>query len=157
MTLVDMIQINWKERKVPSFSGVLFADGRIVLFSGTSTYVNSKPRVFASPLADSTLDSFLRYHDQPWSTCTEVASCISDDGEFRLVCGEGVMGSDGFVALVAHLSGRMHWVASFGFSNPFDEVYFQDGFAHAINEYEQVWRFPMRKPEDVEISDWVGQ
>ena len=53
---------------------------------------------------------------------TELASCDYAVAGLRLVCGEGAMGSDGFVAAVRPSDGALAWVAFFDCSHPFSAI-----------------------------------
>lgn len=67
-------------------------------------------------LADTTVDSILKYNEDPW-VAVDIFGTVKWLEEKSVVFGSGAMGNDGFIALVAE-NNKLIWSYSFDFTNP---------------------------------------
>lgn len=67
-------------------------------------------------LADTTVDSILKYNEDPW-VAVDIFGTVKWAEEKSVVYGSGAMGNDGFIALVAE-NNKLIWSYSFDFTNP---------------------------------------
>lgn len=148
----ELIQQKWREELCPGLNGVLFASGELVLMECTLLMEESVTQARVQPLARSTLNSALEFNENLWTFITELASCSWEKGNLRLSCGEGSMGSDGYVAAVRSDDERLVWVAFFDCSNPFQDIRVVDAEAVVVSTHGHVWRFPLEHPERVTVQ-----
>ena len=100
MTQTTELQTRWQDQQLPHIDGVVYADGRVVLLHGMTLYNNGIYTTTVSPLADTTLDSILRYDHDAWVEIGLTSQVERDERGRTYRCGAGAMGNEGFVACV---------------------------------------------------------
>jgi hypothetical protein len=149
---LSLLEEKWQSGYGLHIDGLVFADGRVVLCDCVKLKRDGRSIPLASPIGDSTLDSILKYDDDPWVALTELDRSEIAESNVKISCGEGAMGNEGYVAVTALDTGRLIWMAFFTCSNPFEALKLVDGEILAENSYEQEWIFPLDHPERVRIS-----
>ncbi|MDC0711450.1 hypothetical protein POL68_23465 [Stigmatella sp. ncwal1] len=148
----NLIQEKWKDELCPGVNGVLFSDGELILMECVLLMHERGAQVRVRPLARSTLRSALEFNENLWAFITELASYSWAEGNIRLSCGEGSMGSDGYVAAVRISDDRLVWAAFFDCSNPFEEIKVVNGEVVVVSTYGHRWSFPIEHPERVMVQ-----
>jgi hypothetical protein len=147
-----LIQEKWSEELCPGLNGVLFSNGELVLMDCALLLDENKTQVRVRPLAHTTLSSALNFDENLWTFITEMDSYSWKEGGLRLSCGEGSMGSDGYVAAVRIPDEQLVWIAFFDCSNPFQEIKVINNEAVAVSTYGHTWNFPLEHPERVTVQ-----
>lgn len=133
----DKVKELWEgnQRRLPNFNCILYSDGTVTVLDFCKIYdPNSKNySVVIFPLCDTTLDSILKYNDDPWALIDEWCSISSDLGVF--LSGDGALGSDGFVAHTDY-DGELQWAMFFKQTNPIKDLKILNDYLVGLNEYE---------------------
>ncbi len=148
----ELIQEKWREELCPGLNGVLFFNGEMILMECALLMQESSTQVRVQPLARSTLKSAMEFNENLWTCITELASSSWEEGDLRLSCGEGSMGSDGYVAAARISDDQLIWIAFFDCSNPFHKIKIVDKKAVAISTHGHMWIFPVEHPERVSVQ-----
>jgi hypothetical protein len=151
-----MIAEKWSAGLCPSFDGVTYADGTIVLMEHRTLWGGEEGDELdgaeVRPLARSTIDSFLEYNPERWAHIGHPDPVVDEARGLALSFGEGSMGGDGFVALGDTRTGELRWIAFFQASNPFERAWLEGSEAVAVSTNGLVWRFPLERPEMAHIA-----
>ena len=145
----ELIQDKWRQEEVPIMDGVLYSDGRIVLFSYESVEHRGERGLHVVINGETTLADFLARDPDMWTSIIEMDSVTWDGGGLRILSGGCGFGSDGFVAAIRLPDEQLLWVAVSQRSNPFRALDRGDGYVLATTELGQVWRFSLPYPESV--------
>lgn len=133
----DKVKELWGRRKkmLPNFNCILYPDGTVTVLNFFKIYDSNVKtyHVVISPLCDTTLDSVLKYHDNPWVLIDEWHRVSNDSGIF--LSGEGAFGSDGFVAHT-NFDGELKWAIFFNQSNPIKELNIHNDYLVGLSEHE---------------------
>jgi hypothetical protein len=106
----------------------------------------------AQSLADTSVASLLKYDESIWVPVTTLAS-LSWSPTSTVVCGEGPMGNEGFVAATDSQSNCPLWILFSSHSNPFTALSREGDHVVAEAGYGQSWRIPFADPTRFSIVD----
>lgn len=134
---MNLLQSHWEKEKCPLLTGIMFPEGVVDLVkpqdqprkSGISKLVSLERRLL-SETANPHLAAL-----NPLFTLNDSARNLT------VVCGEGGMGADGFVAVTDLQSGALKRIAFFDFSNPFVKAESIGETIIATNNLDERWRF----------------
>jgi hypothetical protein len=112
------IQTLWNDETTPIFEGV-------VEKTGFMYPLNSFPLVRGG--STTTLKDFLISHPNRIAGLTPIASCLSADQKWEVVCGEGSWGGDGFIAMLSAENDELEWIYFSQATNPVISVKFEPG------------------------------
>lgn len=146
----NILDKKWKEGSVPHIDGIIFQNGMVVLQQVYSTCVGSDITLSIEPVADSQLDSVLKYNPDAWVEVTSLASMNWDDS-LEVVCGEGAMGNEGFIAAIRRKENCPEWILFCSKSNPFISVERRDHLLVVEGGYDYMWEIPMDNPVALRI------
>ncbi|ATQ77011.1 hypothetical protein CR152_22715 [Massilia violaceinigra] len=142
---------HWKTDALPDFIGIIAGDGTMLAMKEKEDYVDRRPRYDIRPAGITSIDSFM---GDPEHYFTEVTPYIHrapiSGTDAYAICGEGVMGNEGFVAVVNPHG--LVWAACFSVSNPFYEVRIIDHCVEARSTHEIIWRFPVERPWEISFT-----
>ncbi|MDM5181103.1 hypothetical protein PO883_28370 [Massilia sp. DJPM01] len=139
---------HWKTDSLPDFIGIIAGDGTMLALEETEDYVDRRPRYDIRPAGLTSIDSFAGNPENYFNEVTPYIHRAPIIGtEAYAICGEGVMGNEGFVAVVNPRG--LVWAACFSVSNPFYEVRVVDHCVAATSTHEIIWRFPVVRPWEI--------
>ena len=141
------IQEAWQSEKCPIMNGIVFDSGEIALLAFRNLQVRGNWITLLDPAGRTTLESFLAEHPDQWAAITTLGETSSEPLGLHMFCGEGSSGGDGFVAACRAADNHVNWIAFFEHSNPFEYIEIQGSDALAVNNCQQIWRFPLTRPE----------
>jgi hypothetical protein len=137
----------WQQHSCPIVNGILFPNGSVVPVVGWPSRIGSPtfgPRT--------TLRELDAIEPVEWTKLGPLAQAVSPDGAFLAVGGEGGMGADGFVALMAGSDKHLVWLAFFDDTNPFEAIRFEAGCVAASTSLGREFRFPVADPEGLVVT-----
>lgn len=147
----DLLE-HWRAGEVPHVDGFVFSSGAVTLLTSYTLSRGATVRCYAGLLADTTLASLLQYDQSLWVQVTTLAS-LSWTETTEVVCGEGPMGNEGFVAATDSREHRLLWVLFSTCSNPFTALTREGNCIIAEAGYDQSWRIPFADPVNFSIVD----
>lgn len=148
INISKLIQKKVDKIEIPQLNGFLFYNCEVILTSGGTFSKNGEVQSYAHPLARTNICSILEFNADIWITGTVLDEFEDKEKSLHMICGEGEMGNEGFIIINDLLKNRFKWIGSFTFSNPFEEIYFENEKVCAISTYNQVWKFPIDNPHD---------
>jgi hypothetical protein len=147
-----ILERKWRVGHVLQVDGIVFLSERVMLVDAKTVRRENSIRCVATPFADTDVTSVLKYNPDPWVAITQLDS-IAWDEDINVVCGEGAMGNEGFVAVVDRKKDIPIWVLFSTCSNPFESVARDGEDIVASAGYDQAWRLPMEDPTKFAILD----
>ena len=152
MSIDEAVREKLLEGECPTFDGIIFGTGAIVLLECSVLSGETGLSVRVRPLARSTLESLLESNPQSWTSLTSMMSYRDEEAQLLLSAGEAAWGSEGFVEVRDLQTNALKWLAIFQSSNPFKEVRLAGDSVVAVSTYDHVWTFPLNRPELVTVS-----
>lgn len=144
--------IDFKDhQQCPYINGISYADEQIQLME---LVVNkTKPVTFDIIVGIKTSVAELEASGKMlWGDCIIEDEFSSEEEKITVLCGEGNLGSDGFVALMND-QGKLKWIAFFDCSNPFIQLKFIDKVVFAETSLGHIWKFPINTPHLLTIEN----
>lgn len=143
------IQDIWEQDQCPIINGIIFDSGEIILLKIRSLQVRNIWVDLLDLCGKSTLEKFLTKQPDQLASITTLAETEagSETSGLRLLCGEGSSGGDGFVAVCRAADEHLNWIAFFENSNPFEHIEIHGSDVFAVNNCQQIWRFPLARPD----------
>jgi hypothetical protein len=143
------IQDLWEREQCPIVNGIIFDSGEIVLLKIRSLQVRSIWVELLDVVGKTTLEEILIDHPERLASITTLneTQVDSEGSGLRLFCGEGSLGGDGFVSACRASDSHLNWIAFFDNSNPFEHIEIDGSDALAVNNCQQIWRFPLMRPD----------
>lgn len=118
----EKIQNNWQNLKLVYYDAIVYGDGKITL--GNTYYTKDSEtdeiQYYWNPICDTDLESIEKYDDDCWVD-VDIYKSKAIYGSNKIVCGEGTMGNEGFVACIDQ-DDKLIWSIFFDFSNPINKV-----------------------------------
>ena len=114
----DSIQVHWRENELPGINCLVHNSGVVTILNIYSVSSLGEKIYYAFPVADTTINSIEQYNDDVWTECQTHPSYITTN-RLKIVCGEGGMGSEGFIAATDIENGELIWALFSTESNPF--------------------------------------
>jgi len=143
---------HWRSGEVLHIDGITFLSGVVTLVTSFTLQKGATIRCHAQPLADTSVDSLLKYDQSIWVPVTTLNS-LSWSQTTTVVCGEGPMGNEGFVAATDSQSNHPLWVLFSSHSNPFTALSREGEQIVAEAGYGQSWRIPLGEPASFSIVE----
>ncbi|MGB4773779.1 MAG: hypothetical protein WBP45_01285 [Daejeonella sp.] len=140
----------WRNGYTLHLDAITFKNGDIILleyFELLDPNNYSIKQKHISPLVRTTFESILEFNNDPW---VPFAQYIGESNQ--LICGEGTMGNEGFVACIDD-NKDFEWVFFSTRSNPFLKVFYDDKHIVALSEYHDYWIFSKDHPEKIDIKN----
>ena len=134
-------QLRW-----PGVDAVTYGDGRMTLLE-VEFYAGERP-VF--PLADTTLESYLGYHDEDDLSAYDIAATV-EHGDHVIAVGDGSGEGNGVVVVTDKATGTLAWFAFYVASDPFVSVTATDGVLDAVTAEGVHWHIRVDDPLDVRV------
>jgi hypothetical protein len=146
----EIVQSHWSQGQLPQFSGITLGDGRLVVMNESSYMAEGRMHCHVSPICESSVSSFVQFSGEFIEITRTTPPLQLNDG-MCAICGEGEMGNEGFVAVIA---GKvLVWAALFSTSNPFYKLSLGDsGNLIATSTHELHWQFPILSPWEARVS-----
>jgi len=142
----------WRSGDVLHVDGIAFPSGVVTLMTSFTMRTGTTIRCHAQPLADTSVASLLEYDESIWVPVTTLDS-LGWTPAIKIVCGEGPMGNEGFVAATEPQSNFPLWVLFSSHSNPFTALSREGDHIVAEAGYGQSWRIPVAEPTRFSIAD----
>ena len=139
-----IVQDNWKNGKLPHFSAIVIGDGRVVAMGEQTFKDDNSYESYIYPIVESTISSFMEFSGDFVAITVMVNRAYIPEIDCHVICGEGQMGNEGFVALVK--GEILIWSAFFTISNPFYEVKRIGNVIIAKSTHDIFWEFPIFEP-----------
>ena len=150
----SLIQKHWKSQELPHTSCIAFSDDRLIVltsFHFIDPNNNDHSTYYISPLCEAPLENFLKYNPDMWVEITVYDQRIPAPNGGFYICGEGAMGSDGFVAHVS-ASEELIWAFFSDSSNPFFKLEQIGDRLIAYSTSELCYEFDLNAPEKISVS-----
>ena len=128
-------------------NSITFGDGLMILLE---IEFFSKGNYFIGPIADSTIDSYLKYNSEYLSSFDVFAKV--EYGNYEILAGDGSSEENGVVYVVSTVDKSLVWFAFFEKSEPFDELKVDEkGVIHARSESNITWKISIENPLQIEL------
>ncbi|WP_340026520.1 hypothetical protein MHI24_15690 [Paenibacillus sp. FSL K6-1096] len=134
----NFIQKHWTAaRELPGINCVAWADGSVTILNIETCYdPNTRERTMSChPLCDTTIESIVKYNDDPWTIVDAWTSLDCEGG--TIYGGDGQMGNEGFIACIDG-GGNLVWAFFSDATNPIKHLHVEDRTLIAINEHEEL-------------------
>jgi hypothetical protein len=154
----QLIQRRWEEEQGFIVDGVTHDDGGVELFEYEFSPTTNGP-IGVRITKRERLERLVSERPNMWTYLTELAQASSPDKRLTALCGEGGMGSDGFVALCRSSDHHLLWLLFSQCSNPFQKITIDRGQIAAVSTHGMLWRIDVNEPSRISItpaSDAVG-
>jgi len=132
-------------QQCPVVDGIVFPNSKIQCLTVSVTW-NPSPSFKFELCENSSISELAEKGELEWSDCSILTRKTYEKEYLTILGGEGVWGSDGFVACIDSRSQKTIWIAYFTVSNPFSEVAFENGFVLAKSTLEIWFEFPFHSP-----------
>lgn len=153
-TFHPLVEAHWKTHCLPDMVGIVAGNGRMLALDEQAFDEGAGRRLTVRAGALSTVDA----QDVARHGYSEVIpyvqrAPIGATGAWA-ICGEGIMGNEGFVA-VLNPHGLV-WAMCSGLSNPFCDIAVAGDCVEARSTHDIVWRFPATRPWEIGFTylDW---
>jgi len=128
-------------------NSVTFGDGSMVLLD---IEFYSKDNYFIGPIADTTLESYLKYNSDNLSSFDVFAT--THNGEYKVHVGDGSLEENGIIYVTSIKDNTLLWFAFFEKSDCFKEVTVDtDNVIHATTASNVVWNLSISNPLDIKL------
>jgi hypothetical protein len=135
----------WSNERCLIFDGILFNNGEILCID--ISY--AKPGETCCQNGITSLDSLV-YKNPDWMTSlSKTASLAINNGNKSVVCGEGGMGGDGFIAVVDSIKHELEWIFFSQTSNPFIALSESGGVITAATNIDTIWQISLEYPKSI--------
>ncbi|WP_081751022.1 hypothetical protein [Paenibacillus sp. FSL R7-277] len=134
----NLILKHWTEEcELPGINCIAWADGSITILNIEIFYdPNTRQRTMTcSPLCDTTIESIVKYNDDPWTIVDAWMSLDYEGG--TIYGGDGQMGNEGFIACTG-ADGNMVWAIFSDVTNPIKQLSIEDRTLIAMNEHDEL-------------------
>ncbi|MCJ8289318.1 MAG: hypothetical protein HRT58_22135 [Crocinitomicaceae bacterium] len=126
---------------------ITFNDGRMVLLD---IEFFAKENYYIGPIADSTIDSYLKYNSDDLSSF-DVFSKVKY-GDYEVFVGDGSSEGNGVIYVTNVEVDSLVWFAFFENSEPFKEVSVdENGVIHALSAVNITWKLSLDNPLSIEL------
>lgn len=142
------IEHAWREQQVPLIDGVLFATGAfypVEYYAVTLRDVAGAGARVSTNVASHLEPTFDLVSIDELAGQSDVASGV------RYSCGEGGLGSDGFLACASLVTGDLAWIAFLQHANPFVRLTLTDRHVEVTNNHGHIWEFGKQNPLDITV------
>lgn len=151
----DIIQVQWANNYLLGINSISYGNGLVTLLSvysscNTANGVNHGLEYRVFPKADTTIDSIIKYNDDPWTEIQVYSSPVTD-GKLTYICGEGSMGNEGFVAAINN--DGLVWSLFSTESNPFNSLELIAGKLKAYSDH-QVYTINLENLVDIQVDSY---
>jgi hypothetical protein len=136
--LDNLVAKHWNgKHELPGSDIIVYPDGALTILScyGVHDTITKEYKVFCRPLCDTTIDSFVKYNADCWTSVTEWA--IIDYKSGKIYGGECGMGNEGFIAYVDETD-NLIWAIYFDRTNPIKSLKIKGNILIAINEHSEL-------------------
>lgn len=135
----------------PSLDGIIFPNGKILLFE---IHFGTYPIIFynVNSILETSIDELNDKGQLNWSSCAVLTEVVDVVESIRVIAGECSYGSDGFIAVLEMNSSKLIWLAFFNNLNPFNEVFIKDHKIYAKSTYNCVWVFEIANPTSIMVE-----
>lgn len=137
-------------QKCPGINGISYPNGDVQLIDITVDW--KYPVLYEIKLGLKTSIAELeRENKLSWNDCVICDQIVTEEPEIEILCGEGNLGADGFIAVI-NASDKLDWVAFFDCSNPFLKLAFKEGIIYAESSLGHIWKLPLQSPHYLTIE-----
>jgi hypothetical protein len=137
-------------QRCPGINSICYSNGEVQLIDIIVDWKH--PVVYEIHLGIKTSIAELeRENKLSWNDCVIRDQIITDEPKVEILCGEGNLGADGFIAVI-NASDKLDWVAFFDCSNPFVKLAFKDGVIYAESSLGHTWKLPLLSPHNLTIE-----
>lgn len=143
---------HWRSGEVLQIDGIAFPSGVVTLVKSFTVQAGATVRCVAQPLADTSIESILKYDQSIWVPVTRLAT-LPWSPTANVVCGEGPMGNEGFVAATTSNDDSPIWILFSSHSNPFTAISRDADTIVLEAGYGQEWHIPFSDPTRFSIVD----
>lgn len=149
------IQFCWEQQKLLGMDCVLFASGKITIMSFGKLFdvSNGISSYYAHPSHDTWLESIEAYSDHPddpWKEIQRYDAVVYTERNEQVVCGEGSMGNEGFIALTDD-KGNLVWALFSNMSNPFLSLKLEGRMLYAYSTAPMLFLLDLDAPHNVKV------
>ena len=142
--------------ELPGTDGIYRPDGTVVVLNPYFLEDDTGVTAFCSPLCDTTIASLEhRLGNDVWTPVDTYTKRLELSSGMIGFAGAGAMGSDGFIAVETR-NGDLLWAAFFTRSNPFVELWEEEGVLVARSEHAPehgpMYRMHPENPERIAIT-----
>jgi hypothetical protein len=126
---------------------ITFGDGRMILLD---IEFYSKEKYHISPIADSTIDSYLQYNLADLSPFDISARTVFNN--YEVFAGDASGEGNGIVYVIDQTNDSLIWFAFFENSDPFRSVSVNDdAIAIVVTSENVTWKIPIKDPLKIEL------
>ena len=148
----SILDEHWSRGFCPIINGIVFSSGKIDWVNIELRSTPGSTQFHLTPGTSTSLEDLEKEDDLEWTTVITLSECQSQRLNLKVICGEGGLGSDGFVAVSEFSSKDLLWIAFFECSNPFIKIHLQNGVVTAETTLGNSWVFPVFSPEKVTVK-----
>lgn len=128
-------------------NSIIFGDGKMILLD---VEFYSKGNYHIGPIADSSIDSYLKYNSDDLSSF-DVFSKVKF-GDYEVFVGDGSSEGNGVIYFTNVEDNSLVWFAFFENSEPFKEVSVdENGVIHALSAVNITWKLSLDNPLSIEL------
>lgn len=128
-------------------SSITFSDGLMVLLD---VEFFSKDSYYIGPIADSTIDSYLKYNSDDLTPFDVFSKVTYRD--FEILVGDGSDEGNGVIYVTNTADNSLVWFAFFENSEPFKTVSIdENGIIHALSAVNITWKLSINNPLSIEL------
>lgn len=134
----NLILKHWtEEHELPGINCIAYADGSITILNIQTCYdPNTHEHTMSChPLCDTTIESIVKYNDDPW-TIVDAWTSIDYEGG-TIYGGDGQMGNEGFIACT-DAGGDLVWAFFSAATNPIKQLSIEGRTLIAVNEHDEL-------------------
>lgn len=126
---------------------IVFADGKMTLLDVNFYSDNS---YFISPIADSTIESYLDYNSDYLSSFDVFSNAKYQN--YEVLVGDGSGEGNGVIYVLNNGDNSLIWFAFFENSEPFKKVSVdEEGFIYAVSEVNITWKINIKDPLNIKL------
>lgn len=145
----DTIQEHWLNSELPGINCLVFSDGSATLLNIYTVNDNAIKKQYAFPVCDTTIESLYIYNDDIWTEIEKSPNDLLLAENVRIVCGEGGMGNEGFVAKIK--GGHLVWALFSTESNPFIRLEATETSVKAYSNTSICYEIDIEDPRQIRI------
>jgi hypothetical protein len=147
----ESVKAHWLKDELPGINCLVHGNGMLTMLNiyAVSTPEGKKHYVF--PVADTTISSIEHYNDDVWTEIQIHPNHITTNG-IKLVCGEGGMGNEGFIAAIDQESDGLVWALFSTESNPFVKLELYNNTLFGYSD-RLLYKLDLNEPTKIEIEE----
>ncbi len=149
----SLIQEHWKNYELLQMDAILFDSGKVLVLPAGNLVAETKKELTLVPIEETTVEKIVEKDPDCWiETVPYTTYAVDKASGDHILCGEGVMGNEGFVARVDATHKTLVWGMFLTFSNPFERVEIDGDTVWAFSTHGHKWAIGLDYPGSVKIE-----